>query len=538
MGRKAHDFTNDGRWNVTPEAATNGFFLHNHWNIEIHYKQIKDEYFILKTTIEPFSIEQFNSSTGSANLASCRRDLNETEQQQHTRFEKLTTVPLQPLSFGSIVHFTYDVTWIRDDTTRHSKRWDPVLSSGQTYGVRSVEFGGVVLGAFILASLVGALTTWILRDFSYKPIAVNSEIVEGDFTDEEATELNMWPLSKWIFFPPRHAPILFCILCGTGAHLLLASLCFLVLFRLGIISQSQGANLLTPATITYTMSAIVGGYVTARLYAIFHGTRNVALASSLITAIAYPLLGLLVSFLVYDVLPGAQSPLYNLTSNSTPLILIWLFWMWPWTVLGGLFGHRAGPITDFPVSAGSSGYQDLDLPDDKETITGPDVVRPRSILARYTRKCRIAILLATGGLLPVLSCFISFSYGIAGPILRGFYVSTSFGIISYTIFVSISASLAVLLYYRQIRTNRYEWWWAAFATAGSAGIYIFLLSMSYILVHLSSSIGSNVSGASVAIYILWFGYLALGVLLINGFAGVLTCVMFNKVMYKYIMSRQ
>ena len=106
--------------------------------------------------------------------------------------------------------------------------------------------------------------------------------------------------------------------------------------------------------------------MTGRLYSIFHGERGVAIAASLVTAVAYPLLGLLVVVLVFDVFPDASSPNYNVISNSTPLVLVWIFVSWPLSVAGGFLGHRGGPIQNFPVSSGSQGYQDLNLQDDSE----------------------------------------------------------------------------------------------------------------------------------------------------------------------------
>jgi hypothetical protein len=77
-------------------------------------------------------------------------------------------------------------------------------------------------------------------------------------------ELQMWPLSTRVFFPPRTSQLLFCAACGTGAHLAVAGLVFVVLFRTGIVSQLLWSNILTPAVVVYSVCAVVGGYVTGR----------------------------------------------------------------------------------------------------------------------------------------------------------------------------------------------------------------------------------------------------------------------------------
>jgi len=303
-----------------------------------------------------------------------------------------------------------------------------------------------------------------------------------------------------------------------------------VLFRSGIISQSQGANLLTPAAVLVALSSPVAGYVTARLYAIFHGDFFIALAAALATAIAYPLAGLLVLYLVYDVLPSDETPHYNVLAHSQPLILLWILGMWPATVAGGFLGHRHGPIQNFPVSTGTAGYHDLNLQDESENSKK---LHDKSKYSSCLRRYRIVFLFLTCGLLPVLSCFVNYSYGVAAPIFIGSYSLRTYMIASFSLFVLVAAAVAVLMFYRQIRVHNYQWWWSAFASAGSAGLYIFLLSMSWLL----TKAESHIAATDTLLYTLWFAFLSFGVTLMTGFAGVAACIWFNKTMYTTIMRR-
>ena len=129
--------------------------------------------------------------------------------------------------------------------------------------------------------------------------------------------------------------------------------------------------------------------MTARLFAIFHGDFKVALVASLVTAIAYPLIGLFVVYIVYDILPLSDAPDYNSSSNISPLIALWICFIWPVTVMSGYFGHRGGAIQNFPVSEGSAGYHDLNLQNEQKKESG-DESRSRWLLwNEFSKKYRI-----------------------------------------------------------------------------------------------------------------------------------------------------
>ena len=158
------------------------------------------------------------------------------------------------------------------------------------------------------------------------------------------------------------------------------------------------------------------------------------------------------------------------------------------------------------------------------------------IWTEFSKKYRIPILLMTGGFLPILSCFVNYSYGIAGPTLLRYYSVRPYMISSFLIFMLLSGTEAVLLFYRQIRTQPiYEWWWATFSAAGSAGLYIFALSMSYLLFRGNES---NLEGFTIVSYMIWFAFTSFGVLLMTGFMGVALNILFIRTLYTYIMNRQ
>jgi transmembrane 9 superfamily protein 2/4 len=520
----------------TPNDSDSTTTINNHWNIEIWYRPSKhdtESYSIVRVVVEPFSVLQ---ESASGKLASC--DTVNTPTPVHTNYDMVYNFPPVPFVLNQPFQFTYDVIWTEaPEDLSHNKRWDVYLDNDGAIP-NYVEFAGFFLGGFILVSLVGVLLTWVLRDLSYKPIIDHPPEEDGESTDASTVqvEIQMWPLSNRIFFPPVRSRLLLCIACGTGAQLMTTAISFILLFRVGIISQSQSARLLTPAIVLFSMCSAFGGYVTARLYAIFHGDIKVAVAASLVAAIAYPLIGLIVVFIVYDILPSSDAPDYNVSSTISPLITLWICFIWPVTMLSGYFGFQGGPIQNFPVSEGSSGYHDLNLQNEEKKESDGEPKSRWLQWNNFTKKHRIPILLLTGGFLPVLSCFVNYSYGVAGPTLLRYYSVRPYMISSFLIFMLLSGTEAVFLFYRQIRTQpTYEWWWAAFSAAGSAGIYIYALSMSYLIFRGQES---NLSGTTVVSYMIWFAFTSFGVLLMTGFMGVALNIIFIRALYTYIMNRQ
>jgi transmembrane 9 superfamily member 2/4 len=544
VGNRKQDLMNiNTRYNFTSNEDTDEdtILINNHWNIHIWYRPSKDtvdSYTIVQVSIEPFSLQQEYVSTltgTSTKMASCNAD----NEPAHTSFDSIVDIPVQPLTLTTPISFTYDVIWTEaPDSLSYNKRWNIYLSMNDAIP-NYVEFAGFFLGGFIFVALTCVLCTWVLRDLSYKPIIDESHEDDSDSTVSQQTvqvEVQMWPLSTRIFFPPTHGRLLLCIGCGSGAQLFLTSLFYIILFRVGIISQSQGARIITPGAILYCLCSVSGGYVTARLYAIFHGDFKVALALCLFTAIAYPLIGLFAAYIVYDILPGSNAPEYSISSNIAPLIVLWIFFIWPVTVVGGYVGYGGGALQNFPVSEGSAGYHDLNLQNDRKKESDHENRSRKYMVTTCIKKHRILILLLTGGFLPILSCFVNYSYGVAGPILLGYYSVRLYMISSFVLFMLISGVQAVLMFYRQIRTQRsFEWWWATFSAAGSAGIYIYVLSISYLLFRGDES---NINGTTILLYMIWFAFTSFGVFLMTGFMGVALNIFFIRTLYTYIMNRQ
>jgi transmembrane 9 superfamily member 2/4 len=567
-----------------------GLLLYNHFNIYVRYWRVPEDgaapkYRVVRTDIEPLSLaHRFAEESGGnsswslpvvladASIPSC------VSRDRPTLFDDLNGTPplilrLDETSASSQqILFTYDVVWIEYTSSQDpwKTRWNVFLRMDDAIPLEAQLFG-LLVGVLINCILGAALWTWMMRDLSYKPLA-SMEYLEGEFEDyghhenpeadrnsnrinqeelsvnpregggnadtdaralreEQERNIQLWPLSTRLFFPPRVAPLWLCLCAGIGAQLLLCSFIFVLLFRTGIVNESMGSQILTPAVVLYTLASVVGGYVTARLYGLFHGDRLRALQACGIQAIIFPLLGVLVLFLTYDVLAPDTAPDYQVVSNSLPLILLWLLGIVPLTFVGGCFGYVKGPMTNFPVSEGAKGYQDLNV---HGTQDGTDDDRRIGCCWRHSR---IIVVLLVAGIPPVACSFVEYAYGVAGPIYVGYYSDASFyAVITFLLFCTCVALVSCLLFYQQIRVQNFEWWWTSFVAGASAGLYLFLLSMSWILVSYTSG-SSKLSGETLGSYAIWFAFGSLGASLIAGFVSLGSCMLMTMLLYSFLIRR-
>ena len=530
----------DGMRLQQQEEEQNQAFLFNHYRIEI----LHDDEHILRTTIQPFSIRHNVTDftkwpalpMGEPMPQACR------DRSQHlpVYYGQLEQIPPQPLESQDPILFTYDVVWTAytgDSNKPYVSRWSIYLQMDDGVPL-AVPLFSLLVAILINGMLMGVLVTWVLRDLSYKPL---TSLVELE-TREQEQEAQLWPLSTRVFFTPRYASLLV-VCCGNGAQWLVAGLTYVILFRSGLVNESLGAAIVTPAVVLYTLASFPAGYVTGRMSIVFHQTKRLALAESLAVATVLPIVGMVFVHVVYDVLPDpSTAPSYNAITNATPMILTWLFIAIPLTIGGGYVGYIHGPWNDFPVSSGSGGYQDLALQDQAQDNQweSADDNNNKSPFAKQLTKFwyssgRLPLLFLLGGLTPLACSFVEIAYGVAGPIFLGYFSSSSlFAIASFGLFLTCVAAISVLLFYKHIRMQYYQWWWASFVTGASSGLYIFLLSLCWICLESS---GREVMGKAMFGYIMWFLLASSCVGLMTGFVAVASCALFSRMLYTFLSRR-
>lgn len=456
--------------------------------------------------------------------------------------------------------FTYDVEWveIRQGESNKNKqsavkeRWNVFINSSYSGSNDTLHLWiGILIGLLLNAIIFATLWTWIMRDLSYKPVVGIDYDDNNDDEEEEEEErpgvvtecidkeVQLWPLSQHLFVRPTRGCSVLCIFMGIGAQLLLTGLFYTLFVQIGVINQTIGGEQITAALILYIVFSPLGGYVTSRFMTIFHFTRSDTYQSCIGTALLLPLVSFPVLHLVYDVLPSPEAPEAAVLSHLGPVLLIWVVVGWPLTAVGIWLGQRHGALNNFPVSEGIAGYHDLALQDNQQQHYAieddEDKSRLFSWISKCCRKCNILVMLLVGGLLPLSCAFIEYAYAVAAPVYVRYYADYRFVLAAFFLFTTCVAGVCALLFYRQIRLRQYRnWWWSIWTAGASAGLYIFVLSLSWLFYYLSQG---DITGSTFWLYFLWFAWIGFGIALMTGFVGLAASIFLTRELYADTMRR-
>jgi len=497
-------------------------YIHNHVNIEIMYHAVETEenkYRIVRFTVEPFSIEhKFEAKEDDDDddateegtekpiefakinnpIASCNPKASKKE---HTNFDMVTAEGQMPQEASGQVLFTYDVTWIENKELHWASRWDIYLSMDDAIPakVHWLSIANSVVIVLVLSAMIAAILVRNLRrDFArYNRLATDEEKAE------DLEEFGWKLVHADVFRPPNYSPLLFSVACGTGAQILCMVIFTIIFSTMGFLSPANRGALLMAELLLYVLLGSVAGYTTARLYKTFKGkTWQKATA---LTALGFP--GIAFGFFFFmDIVAFA-----NGSTDAVPfttmvvLLVLWFGISTPLVFFGAYFGYKQDPI-EFPVNTSSIPRQ---IPD-----------QPWFMGIPFT--------LAIGGILPFGACFVELYFILGSMWMDQYYYVFGFLFLVFVILIITCAEITVLFCYFQLCGENYHWWWRSFSTAGSTAMYVFMYSVVYF---------KQLEANSFATYMLYFGYMgltSLGLFLMTGFIGVLSCLWFNKTIFASI----
>merc|ERR1712127_565149 len=253
----------------------------------------------------------------------------------------------------------------------------------------------------------------------------------------------------------------------------------------------------------YVLMGTVAGYVTARLYKTFKGTSWQQ--ATTLTALLFPGIAFTV-FLGLNVVAWTQNSTDKVPFTTlVVLIVLWFGISSPLVYGGAYFGYKKDAI-DFPVATSGIPRQ---IPDQQWYMGLP-----------FTA--------LIGGILPFGSVFVEMFFILASIWVHQYYYVFGVLMVVFLILLLTCAEITVLFDYFHLCAEDYRWWWRSFVTAGSVSIYVFLYSFVYF---------RDLEANSFATYLLYFGYMgliSLAVFLMTGFVGVMSTLMFNKVIFASI----
>ncbi|KAK4479449.1 hypothetical protein RD792_014963 [Penstemon davidsonii] len=383
------------------------------------------------------------------------------------------------------VSFTYEVEFVKSDI-RWPSRWDAYL---KMEGSR-VHWFSILNSLMVIFFLAGIVFVIFLR-------TVRRDLTRYEELDKEAQAQMNEELSGWklvvgdVFREPSNSTLL-CVMVADGVQITGMAVVTIVFAALGFMSPASRGMLLTGMILLYLFLGIIAGYVGVRMWRTIKGSSEGWRSLSWSIACFFPGIVFVILTVLNFILWGSKSTGALPISLYFIVLSLWFCISVPLTLLGGLLGTRAEPIT-YPVRTNQI---------------------PREI---PERKYPSWLLVLGAGTLPFGTLFIELFFILSSIWLGRFYYVFGFLLIVFLLLVIVCAEVSVVLTYMHLCVEDWMWWWKAFYASGSVALYVFLYSINYLVFDLQS-----LSGPVSAI--LYLGYsliIAIAIMLSTGTIGFL-----------------
>eukprot|EP01138_Halocafeteria_seosinensis_P004586 gb/GECG01004692.1/.p1 GENE.gb/GECG01004692.1/~~gb/GECG01004692.1/.p1 ORF type:complete len:607 (+),score=36.59 gb/GECG01004692.1/:1-1821(+) len=408
---------------------------------------------------------------------------------------------LDPQISEQRVVFSYSVNW-KKTNKNFANRLE--MQQSKSFLPATLEIHWLsIINSLVLAVLLTAFLSIILL-----------RVVKNDFTrymraegDPDVVE----PETGWklihgdVFRVPRGLNLL-CALLGTGAQLLVVGFTLLAMALMGTFVSGRRGSMMTSAIVLYCLTGFIGGYVAARLYRMFRGSRwawNIVL-----TSLVFPLPLLLVFSFVNTAAIIRHSTAALPFSTIMVILAMWLLVAFPLTVLGGIAGRHS---TEWKPPC--------------RTNKVPRQIPELPLWRRAPTQAFIA------GFLPFSAISIELHYIFAS--IWGYRVYTVFGILmlAFVLLIVVVSFVTIALTYFQLAGEDWRWWWRSMLCGGTVSLFIYLYCFFFHINH------SEMQGFLQLSY--FYGYSAVmsyAAFLMLGFVGFISSFLFVRYLYSQVKS--
>lgn len=419
---------------------------------------------------------------------------------------KITTCPSTSESTGppacfkgstSEITYTYDVSFFKSEL-RWATRWDPLLKANPE--LKEIQWFSII-NSLMISLFLTAMVAMILLRTVYLDFARYNNIDD----EEEIQEESGWKLIHGDVFRPPVASGLLAVFVGSGAQILSQTGVTLIFALLGFLSPSFRGGLLTTMLSLWVLSSAICGYYSARIYSGLGGTnkKSVTLGSAFLFSGVSFVVFFVLNFLLW--VSGSTGAVPFLT-----LILLLLMWFGisvPLNVVGAFVGYKQKAF-EFPVRTNQI---------------------PREIPNSSTYSN--VLFGVFSGILPFGVVFMELVF-ILSSIWQNeiFYFFGFLGAV-FLILVVTCVEVSIVLTYLQLSKESYHWWWPAFISTASSGVYVF----GYSLIFLFNQPG--LEGIHVVSTLVYTGYMLLGSLMFalgTGCIGFLSSFAFVRKIYSSV----
>uniref|UniRef100_A0A131Z0K3 Transmembrane 9 superfamily member n=1 Tax=Rhipicephalus appendiculatus TaxID=34631 RepID=A0A131Z0K3_RHIAP len=390
------------------------------------------------------------------------------------------------------VHYTYSVTFVRNDQIRWSSRWDYILESMPHSDIHWFSILNSVVIVLLLTGMVGMILVRTL----HRDIARYNEGVSG----EDAQEEYGWKLVHGDVFRTPENSLLLSVFVGSGVQIFFMTFITLLFACFGFLSPANRGALMTCAMVLFVCLGTPAGYVSAVLYKTFGQFRW--RLNMLMTALVCPGVVFSVFFVLNLLLWAKESSAAIPFTTLIALLALWFGISLPLCFVGGYFGFKRKAI-EYPVRTNQI---------------------PRQIPA-YTLYTDPFPAICMGGVLPFGCIFIQLFFILNSIWSNQMYYMFGLLFLVFIILIITCSETTVLLCYFHLCTEDYQWWWRSFLTSGSSALYLFVYCIHYFM---------RLSITGAASTFLYFGYTFIIVFLfflLTGTVGFISCFMFVHKIY-------
>lgn len=431
-------------------SSNKQLYINNHLKLKIYYNQPslgkgepidaltaqKNTYRIVGFEVEPHSVAHTMSTDGfTLSAGTCPVDDNAKGQLVDT---------------SQKIVFTYDVTFVPSKMA-WATRWDPLLAANKH--LKKIQWFSIVnslmIGLFLTALVGTVVLRTVLKDF-VRYNGLNEEDDEDDVTG--------WKLVHGdVFRPPKYASFL-CVCVGAGAQVLFMAF-FTQLFALvGFLSPANRGGLITALLSLYILASTISGYCAAQMYSSIETgapRRVVTLGSALL----FPGITFSIFFLLNLAMWFVGS------SGAVPFsTLLLLLFMWfgisvPLVFVGAYIGYKRKPFS-FPTRVNQIQRQ----------IPKPTLNVPMPVYA------------VIAGILPFGTVFMELVFILNSVWTGGVYYLYGALVAVFFILIITCAEMSVVFTYLSLSAENWaSHWHMSFWGSGSAGLYMFVYSIYYML---------------------------------------------------------
>jgi transmembrane 9 superfamily protein 2/4 len=475
--------------------------LNNHVKIMISYHPPKKSFLHTEGTIvgfltEPISVKHqykgnFDPNKGGNQLLTCyqKREMASMDSRRKPLIvgPKETDVEGYPLE----VIWTYDVLWHESDI-EWASRWDVYLSMANRYH-DNVHWFSILNSSVVVLFLSGIVGLVLLRSLR-KDISIYNQLLSEE--ERELLEESGWKLvSHDVFRPPDNGQFL-CVLTGTGMQLLVMASLFILGAAFGYLNPARRGSIAMGILFSFVGMGSLAGYTAGRLYKLFQGKEWKTVVYN--TAMFLPTVAFSIFFILNLLVWGHGSARAVPFGSIMVLVVLWFCVTTPLVFLGAYYGIKQTVI---------------------ETPVG---VAPRpSTMPEQPWFLSLPVTCAAGGLLPFAAIYVELYFIFSSLWLNQYYYVFGFLLLIWCLLIFTCAEVSMLFCYFQLNKENYHWWWRAFLTSASTGVYIFFYGIYYFFTKMNALYFTTVA--------LYFGYMflfAFAFAIATGTIGFFSCLWF------------